>query len=354
MMTTKQAATTPKTRLLPVATLDISHSGLCHCSLLYNYCTSTTIKMSPIKTQKRTAPSPWTSASSRSKSSKSSSVSSPSASASTSAGFTATDKKLRSVLAHPIGLPLAASLNESGQLKSDLCQLYPDIDYRPLGLDEIFSSAAKEWNGQREVDLTAKLLTELNKSEVAACAEKVIRGVDANGDDRRGKVDLFLGSDTSTEKPQSIVTVIEVGLGNIEWWKKVDQGVTYAELLGDAQNKTFCFKKAMLLAVITVEKVGTSVEELKSLKARFGVFLCIPKGSKDSSDFRMSLLWQESAFQMLWMHPGGSGSLLAIRVTSESHYYLSTLWGYKERPQILPSGPSGPSVPRHCRPSPPL
>jgi hypothetical protein len=37
MMTTKQAATTPKTRLLPVATLDISHSGLCHCSLLYNY-----------------------------------------------------------------------------------------------------------------------------------------------------------------------------------------------------------------------------------------------------------------------------------------------------------------------------
>ena len=248
--------------------------------------------MSPIRTQKRTAPSPGTSAASSSKSSKSSSVSSPSASASTSAGFTATDKKLRSVLAHPIGLPLAASLNESGQLKSDLCQLYPDIDYRPHGLDEIFSSAAKEWNGQREVDLTAKLLTELKKSEVAACAEKVIRGVDANGDDRRGKVDLFLGSDTSTEKPQSIVTVIEVGLGNIEWWKKVDQGVTYAELLGDAQNKTFCFKKAMLLAVITVEKVG-SVEELKALKARFGVFLCTPKGSKDSSDFRMALLWRE-------------------------------------------------------------
>jgi hypothetical protein len=58
------------------------------------------------------------------------------------------------------------------------------------------------------------------------------------------------------------------------------------------QNKTFCFRKAMLLAVITVEKVD-SVEERKGLKARFGVFLCIPKGSKDSNDFRMSLLWRE-------------------------------------------------------------
>jgi hypothetical protein len=167
------------------------------------------------------------------------------------------------VLAHPIGLPLAASLNgktESDQ--SDFCQLYPDVDYRPHVLDEIFSSAAKEWNGQGEVDLTTKLLTELNKSGVAAYGENEIRGVDANGDDRRGKVDLLLGSDTSTEEPQSVVTVIEVGLGNMEWWKKVGQGVTYVELLGDAQNKMFCFKKAMLLAVITVEKVG-SVEERK-------------------------------------------------------------------------------------------
>jgi hypothetical protein len=197
------------------------------------------------------------------------------------------------VLAHPIGLPLAASLNgktESGHY--DFCQLYPDVDYHPHALDEIFSSAAKEWNGQREVDLTTKLLMELKKSGVAAYGEKEIRGVDANGDDRRGKVDLFLGSDTSTENPQSIITVIDIGLGNIEWWKKVDQGVTYVELLGDAQNKTFCFKKAMLLAVITVEKIGT-VEEKKDLKARFGVFLCTPKGSKDSSDFRMSLLWRE-------------------------------------------------------------
>jgi hypothetical protein len=205
-----------------------------------------------------------------------------------------TDKKLRSVLAHPIGLPLAASLNESDE--SDFYKLYPDIDnddQHPLApLNEIFSSAAKEWNGQREVDLTKNLWTELKKLGVAAHAEKEIRGVDANGDDRRGKTDLLLSSNTSTEEPQSVVTVIEVGLGNIKWWKKVYQGITYVELLGDAQNKTFCFKKAMLLAVITVEKVG-SVEERKDLKARFGVFLCTPKGSKDSSDFRMSLLWRE-------------------------------------------------------------
>jgi hypothetical protein len=140
--------------------------------------------------------------------------------------------------------------------------------------------------------LTTKLLTELKKAKVAACTEEEIRGVDANGYDRRGKIDLLLGSDTSTEGPQSIVTVIEVGLGSIEWWKKVDQGVTYVELLGDAQNKKFCFKKAMLLAVITVEKVGRG-EESEALKARFGVFLCTPIGGKDSSDFRMSLLWRE-------------------------------------------------------------
>lgn len=225
-----------------------------------------------------------------SKSSKSSSVSSPSAGASTAPSYDVTNDKLRSVLAHPLGLPLAALLNT--KIVSQEFQLYSDLDHQEElnHLDLIFSKAANEWNGRTEADLTSALLTKINES-LPAQGEKQICGRDANGDDRRGRIDILIGHDTCPENPRPVVTVLEVGLGSTEWWRKLDQGLTYVDLLSDRKKGEHCFSKPILLAVITLEKVEVS-EGIDQLKARYGVFLCTRKDSH-TKDFRMSLLWRE-------------------------------------------------------------
>jgi hypothetical protein len=221
-------------------------------------------------------------------------MASPSAGASTAHGYDATNDKLRSVLAHPLGLPLVCFLNEKSI--SQEFQLYSDLDHQDklIQTETIFSEAAQKWNGQKEVDFTTKLLTKIKESQVVAGLGRELR--DVGGDDWRGIADLLLGSNPSTT-PRSVVTAVKVGVGNSQWWNKVGQGVTYLELVGGAQQGEHCFRKPMILSVITLDKVEES-GSIGQLKARFGAFLCTFKDSKDCNSFHVSLLWQEETHSL--------------------------------------------------------
>jgi hypothetical protein len=85
-----------------------------------------------------------------------------------------------------------------------------------------------------------------------------------------------------------------VGLQNEDWWKKVDQGITYVQALmkvdGDDDEKEdkARFTEPMLFTVITIEK-----KNLELMSARLGVFLCTRrKPESPSDDFRVALLWR--------------------------------------------------------------
>jgi hypothetical protein len=85
--------------------------------------------------------------------------------------------------------------------------------------------------------------------------------------------------------------VVEVGLKNMSWWSKVDQGLRYLKY-----QTTFGTSEAALLSVVTLEEDGDKTV------ARLGVFLVTPKvvvdtfedGERQKSvEFRVTLLWHD-------------------------------------------------------------
>jgi hypothetical protein len=117
--------------------------------------------------------------------------------------------------------------------------------------------------------------------------------IDGGNSHRNGKVDFVMGhSKKGCQKPISVVTLVEVGMGIDNWWKKTDQVVTYAERLVSNKRQSeskFCMSEPSLVATIAIDECDqvSPEKKYKETKARFGVFLCW----KRDSEMRLALLW---------------------------------------------------------------
>jgi hypothetical protein len=218
-------------------------------------------------------------------------------------GFIKANRSLRSVVAHPLGLPLAALLNDVpiddtfNVLAGREVPLTAEKWMRetlPDSVDEMYSKAFKKCGGKGEVPLTKSLVENIKAAGIPVEAEKVIDGSDAGKSLRGGRFDFMIGySKMGGQKPVSVVTLVEVGMGIDNWWKKTDQIVTYAEMLvsSNGQNESeFCISKPSLIAIIAIDECDQLSPPKKELdtKARFGVFLCWNR----DSEIRLALLWR--------------------------------------------------------------
>jgi len=248
------------------------------------------------------------------KSQKSSASDSPSNSATNNHGRSVVDARLRSVLSHPLGLPLVYMLNgknpinlpflaRESKFHSNVENAKPSTEF-----DNIFSDAVNDWwNLDTLVDKAdEKKLTKLLSDEIEnqnsktgfySAAEVAIRTA-ADTSRVEGFTDILLtpnpnGKDSTDKESSSRSTplaVIEVGRNDLDWWKKLDQNIKYVDRLGkQQQDKRLCFEKPLLSVVLTIEG------EKEKLKVKLGAFLCCPKdNSGDHNNFRMTLLWQFS------------------------------------------------------------
>ena len=262
------------------------------------------------------------SGSSKRKSSKSSASDSPGNSADNVHGKSAVDKRLRSVLSHPLGLPLVYMLNgkDPGSLpflarKSKFHNENKNTDTNPsTNFDDIFSIAVNKWIvdannlGKKRLEpkltklLSAMIQCVWNETGFYSDAEVDVDA--AYGNDPiigpKPRIDILLtprsdGKDGTEESTP--LAVIEVGRKDSDWWMKLDQNIKYLVRMGDHQkDKRLRLGEPLLCVALTIEDEDET-EELMAFK--LGVFLCSPKDASGvRADFRLTLLWQFSTHDM--------------------------------------------------------
>jgi hypothetical protein len=101
--------------------------------------------------------------------------------------------------------------------------------------------------------------------------------------DMTGKVDVLV-----KDKEGSPVLMIEAGLLNDDWWKKVDQGLMYVPGLAH-------FTKPFMFVVLTIDANKDDPDNAFH-GGRMGAFLITPRtsGPNRFAKFRMSLLWRDA------------------------------------------------------------
>jgi hypothetical protein len=224
----------------------------------------------------------------------------------------------RSVLHHKVGLPLACYLHESSIERIQPYYNFPSLSAVVEGVgvsddhDEIFEKCFDSWLPEKrrgvasEKDLTKRLARDV-QSTLNSRGGNVWAAVDEHwvkeGRTRR-YIDFLVRCRKANELKAMIereqsatadadaqqgapVLLVEVGLGNEEWWAKVDQGFEYLKCLNDV-------KDPLLLMAITVD-ANAEKEHLH----RIGVFLVTPKRGSSNPDSRRkyvsALLWRDQA-----------------------------------------------------------
>ncbi|KAG7341226.1 RIO1 family protein [Nitzschia inconspicua] len=236
------------------------------------------------------------------KSSWKSSSYSPSQSANNGGGFDITRYKLRSVLTHPLGLPLLFAFHdeETDKMKY-LPQTRTQFNQEQIKtLDGLFQKAVEgtenkqDENEVKEKPITERLTALINEQcetlKYGALSEVSIKGDEHQ---KKGVMDIILTH--AKNKNQAFETpplaVLEFGLNAGDWWSKLHQGTLYLEMMNLAlQNLTI--DQPILLMIVTVDRNSNSDNNSKS-NFRMGVFLYVPKGANSSKGdrYRISLLW---------------------------------------------------------------
>ena len=232
------------------------------------------------------------------------------------------DERLRSVLSHPLGLPLVSMLNgqDPGSLPFLALQSMPQNENAKTTnpstkFDTIFSSAVREWvlpnegsTPRTETQLTKLLSKKIQtQSNFDSDSEVLIGAATVDKEQCKGRIDILLtprrdGVDSTdgvnstdgvdSTKSSTPLALFEVGRNDSDWWKEIDQNIKYVDRLGRQQgDKRLRFEKPLLCVVLTIAD-----EEEKCIKVKLGVFLCAPKDTNGArNDFRLSLLWYFSA-----------------------------------------------------------
>jgi hypothetical protein len=215
--------------------------------------------------------------------------------------FTTAASSTISILMHPIGLPMVVYLNDiiNNQEQPEYVRNALN-DFVSDDLDKVFVDAALAWKKGNEKNLTQLLFKNINEAgrqlnkELLKCAEG---GKEVREEVRTGILDLmFHEANNSSDNRKSIVAMFEFGFDDQNWWTKQDQLLDYASMIRKNLDKNYKLDEPVLLSVVTINKSkcndftkDTPIDKIH-LGARFGVFLCVPKG--DADDFRITLLWR--------------------------------------------------------------
>jgi hypothetical protein len=204
------------------------------------------------------------------------------------------------VLHPPVGLPLTCLLENKSEskVKGLLLRNFSDqleTELKSDAFDGLFCKCYSSWTkteDSREPALTAALSTTMGEAMKASNVEVLHQYLVSCPP---GKIDVLVrrvAHDKSSSNAP--VLLIMVGLQNEDWWKKVDQGITYIQALtkvvddDDEKEEKARFTEPMLFTVVTIEKKN---QEMSS--ARLGVFLCTQRNPKSpSDDFRVAFLWR--------------------------------------------------------------
>ena len=293
-----------------------------------------------------------------------------SGSANPTLGFATTNRHIRSVLMHPMCLPLLIYLNDVpsesypdqihhhhhhlAYIRDALegCQKRCDDDDDTIHRNHVFAATVSDWQGDSEKDLTTKLKTnmEMLKLGIAHVSTHGEKNVGIKGN--HGRVDFLFNQENSP----SVVAMFEFAIDHGIWWRKQDQLLNYLKILQDNPAGNDKFDGPVLLSVITINKGKdhhghfkqtpfSDVENLTKqqtldkltlkiksitenkpdiaqipLEARFGVFLCTPKGD---DDFRIALLWRHDATTLKDASMQFGKVLYAVRLCSYLREYCT-------------------------------
>jgi hypothetical protein len=238
---------------------------------------------------------------------------SPSSSSNIKNGETILNAKLRSVLSHPLGLPLLLAMHEK-EAPDEVKTLFPPLKYENDKKEEekdafknIFNDCVKQWikdrannnsNKPDEPALTKKIAAEVNniaescQQPIFAHSQLALAESLAESSKSVGIMDIVLSSEKerNPSAESTPLMIIEVGLNGNEWFQKFDQGVKYLQLMCKRQKqKLVCYEDPLLLAIITID-------DYEDHDFQMGIFLCTRKHSTTTSeledDFRIMLLRQ--------------------------------------------------------------
>ena len=149
----------------------------------------------------------------------------------------------------------------------------------------------KSWNSGKEQDLTKSLAQQIKVLKAKSTFAHTEIKVDRLGEST-GRIDILLSAEEharETERESPPTLVLEVGLSDVDWFQKLDQGMKYVSRMCQHQKSTSVrFDVPLLLAIVTVDKNKSNNSQCT---IQIGVFLCSRKGD-DDNDFRMALLRQ--------------------------------------------------------------
>ena len=205
----------------------------------------------------------------------------------------------RSVLCHPVGLPLLAAFH--GIELPCLPSSYPVEAFPPelLSNEKGNTILSKVYNSLQdsskmtETKLTKGLYRQIKLAFADQFIVKTQPSISQNGNKSGGKLDLaFLPKSKKGKSANTPLCVVEVGLLSGDWWKKLHQGAMYLQTMQLKSQAPYCFEEPMLLVTITVD------DSRPDFNLCMGVVLCTPR--TETSDFRMSLIWHKkhSAIEM--------------------------------------------------------
>lgn len=275
-------------------------------------------------------------------------------------------RRLRSVLHHPMGLPLACFLHGRHErdgpttrarmehyfsefsmpppIDADIAK--SDDDMHPYG--DVFRASYDAW-----LKLPAKRRSEPKLSDLlSASIRALVRGAHSDlstlcvlPEERipdpptggHGRADILISAATPPSVRDASKTgsvprlLVEIGPQNDAWWQKVHQCSMY---IGGLDG----FTEAMLFAVVTVETTkgrGRRATGLRS--ARVAAFLATPNKPKSGSapaDFRMSLLWHTETSDIEVLSSGfgrilyAAGRLLPLWLSASNRVLESRKFQY--------------------------
>ncbi|KAG7341152.1 hypothetical protein IV203_023103 [Nitzschia inconspicua] len=239
------------------------------------------------------------------KSSRNSSSDSPSQIANNVGGLYVARHKLRSVLSHPLGLPLLFAFHDEETEKMKyLPQTRTQFNQEQIKtLDGLFQKAVEGTeNKQDENEVKEKPITErltaLIKEQCETLKYGALSEVSIKGDENntKGRMDVLLTHAEKKEKgiKTQPLAILEFGLNAGDWWKKFHQGTLYLDMMMDPTVQSLTFDQPILLMIVTVDRNRNNNSNIVSEpNFRMGVFLCVPKGANSAKGdrYRISLLW---------------------------------------------------------------
>eukprot|EP00980_Cylindrotheca_fusiformis_P020222 scaffold7312_cov97-Cylindrotheca_fusiformis.AAC.1 len=228
----------------------------------------------------------------------------PSATASNASCRRVLHERLRSVLCHPLCLPLTCSFHGMDPNKLEYfgrASTYREFEEQ---VRNIFGESIRAWNDGVEAKLTEALADKISeKFEVFNFkALKEVRVQGGKELESNGRIDIILtqANTQKTKDKSTPLAVIEFGLSNKNWWQKFDQGIKYVDRMRVQSNQLPClqFDKPLLLAAMTYNAIDCQQDD-KSI-FRVGVFLCSRKNTTahELDEYRMSLLWHTKSISV--------------------------------------------------------